>query len=304
MDSNNLGKYNIKAISTIVGILPGTIRAWERRYKMIEPIRNNAGHRLYSDDHVRTLKWLASKVNAGFTISQAVSLFEQTQSEPLPNGNRDNENRITSLQEELIEALIRFDERTAQHVMNEAFTIYTMDKVLIDLLAPTLVTIGQLWEQEKITTAHEHFSTSILRSRIGSIMHAYPHNGLLPKVIAVCAPGEWHELGLLIFTLYMRRKGFEVIYLGSSIKEDDIKVVIDTVNPRFIFMSCTMKENVSTVLDLTTALMGEYDSLAVGLGGSAIDTMAEELKKSYSDNILGNSIFEWDEWVENHTYAN
>jgi len=304
MDSNNLGKYNIKAISTIVGILPGTIRAWERRYKMIEPIRNDAGHRLYSDDHVRTLKWLASKVNAGFTISQAVSLFEQTQSEPVPTVNRYNENRITSLQEQLIEALIRFDERTAQHVMNEAFTIYTMDKVLIDLLAPTLVTIGQLWEQEKITTAHEHFSTSILRSRIGSIMHAYPHNGLLPKVIAVCAPGEWHELGLLIFTLYMRRKGFEVIYLGGSIKEDDIKVVIDTVNPRFIFMSCTMKENVSTVLDLTTALMGEYDSLAVGLGGSAIDTMAEELKKSYSDNILGNSIFEWDEWVENHTYAN
>ena len=304
MDSNNLGKYNIKAISTIVGILPGTIRAWERRYKMIEPIRNDAGHRLYSDDHVRTLKWLASKVNAGFTISQAVSLFEQTQSEPVPKVNRDNENRITSLQEQLIEALVRFDERTAQHVMNEAFTIYTLDKVLIDLLAPTLVTIGQLWEQEKITTAHEHFSTSILRSRIGSIMHAYPHNGLLPKVIAVCAPGEWHELGLLIFTLYMRRKGFEVIYLGSSIKEDDIKVVIDTVKPRFLFMSCTMIENVSTALDLTKEIMGEYDSLAVGLGGSAIDTMDDELKKSYSDNILGNSIFEWDEWVEKHTYAN
>lgn len=304
MDSNNLGKYNIKAISTIVGILPGTIRAWERRYKLIEPIRNDAGHRLYSDDHVRTLKWLASKVNAGFTISQAISLFEQTQKEPVPTGNRDIEDRLASLQEQLIEALIRFDELTAQHVMNEAFTIYTLDKVLIDLLAPTLVKIGQLWEQEKITTAHEHFSTSILRSRIGSIMHAYPHNGLLPKVIAVCAPGEWHELGLLIFTLYMRRKGFEVIYLGSSIKEDDIKVVIDTVKPRFIFMSCTMKENVSTTLDLTKALLKEYDSLAVGLGGSAIDTMAEELKKSYSDNILGNSIFEWNEWVENHTYAN
>lgn len=302
MDSNNDGKYNIKAVSTMVDILPGTIRAWERRYKMIEPIRNEAGHRLYSDGHVRKLKWLASKVNAGFTISQAVTLLDQIDSEPVKISNREQVNRLTVLHEELLESLLKFDERTAQHIINEAFTIYTLDKVLIDLLAPLLVKIGSLWEEGKITTAHEHFSTSILRSRIGSIMHAYPHNGLLPKVVAVCAPGEWHELGLLIFTLYMRRKGFEVIYLGSSIKEDDIKVVLNTVNPRFLFMSCTIRENVSSALALTKSLQEEYDTLVIGLGGAAIDSMPKEMKNPYVDNILGKSITEWDEWIEKYTY--
>lgn len=304
MDSNNQGKYNIKAVSTMVGILPGTIRAWERRYKMIAPNRNEVGHRLYSDGHVRKLKWLASKINAGFTISQAVALLEQNDSEPVKVSNREEENRLTVLHEELLESLLKFDERTAQHVINEAFSIYTLDKVLIDLLAPLLVKIGLLWEEGKITTAHEHFSTSILRSRIGSIMHAYPHNGLLPKVIAVCAPGEWHELGLLIFTLYMRRKGFEVVYLGSSIKEDDINVVINTINPRFLFMSCTIKENIPSTLKLTNALQDEYDTLVIGLGGKAIDTMPEKMKDSFTDNILGQSIIEWDEWIEKYTYVN
>lgn len=302
MDSTNEGKYNIKAVATMVDILPGTIRAWERRYKMIEPIRNEAGHRLYSDGHVRKLKWLANKVNAGFTISQAVTLLDQFDNEPVKVSQREIENRLSVLHDELLDSLLKFDERSAQNMINEAFMIYTLDKVLIDLLAPLLVQIGNLWEEGKITTAHEHFSTSILRSRIGSIMHAYPHNGLLPKVVAVCAPGEWHELGLLIFTLYMRRKGFEVIYLGSSIKEGDINIVLNTVNPRFLFMSCTINDNVSSALKLTKSLQEEYDNLVIGLGGAAIDSMPQEMKNPYVDNILGKSVTEWDEWIEKYTF--
>ena len=67
----NEGKYNIKAVSTMTGIQPGTLRAWERRYEILEPVRNEAGHRLYTDEHIRKLKWLSDKVQQGFTISQA-----------------------------------------------------------------------------------------------------------------------------------------------------------------------------------------------------------------------------------------
>lgn len=303
-DQENQGKYNMKAVSTMVGILPGTIRAWERRYQMIAPIRNEAGHRLYSDNHVRKLKWLVQKVNDGFTISQAVSLLEKESKEVIQPLNPQLENRIAHLQRSTLEAFLRFDERSAQTYIDEAFTVYTMDKVLLDILAPLLVQVGLLWEENKITTAHEHFATSILRSRIGSVMHAYPHNGILPKVIAVCGPGEWHELGLLIFTLYMRRKGYEVIYLGSSIKEDDIDVVISTVKPRFLFMSCTMDSNLSQTLDLTKSLERNFSNLVVGLGGFAIDSLSSEIKEKYQQNIIGSSMSEWDKWVEEKTYAN
>ncbi len=134
-------------------------------------------------------------------------------------------------------------------------------------------------------------------------MHAYPHNGILPKVIAVCAPGEWHELGLLIFTLYMRRKGYEVIYLGSSIKENDIDVVIQTVNPRFLFMSCTLINNLSPTLDLTKFLEMTYSNLVIGLGGCAIDSMSNEKKVEYQHNLIGTNMSEWDQWIDEKTYA-
>jgi DNA-binding transcriptional MerR regulator len=95
----------MKAVSTMVGILPGTIRAWERRYQMIAPIRNEAGHRLYSDNHVRKLKWLVQKVNDGFTISQAVSLLEhQAREDSIQSINPQLENRIAQLQRSILEA--------------------------------------------------------------------------------------------------------------------------------------------------------------------------------------------------------
>jgi methanogenic corrinoid protein MtbC1 len=302
-DLDNQGKYNMKAVSTMVGILPGTLRAWERRYQMVAPVRNEAGHRLYSDNHVRKLKWLTQKVNDGFTISQAISLLEQEQKVSARPFNDQAEDRVSQLQRDILHAFLQFDERTVQDLMNEAFTIYTMDKVLIDILAPLLLQIGNMWEDGKITTAHEHFSTSILRSRIGAVMHAYPHNGILPKVVAVCAPGEWHELGLLIFTLYMRRKGYEVIYLGSSIKEHDIEVVLETVKPRFLFMSCTMTNNLSSTLELTLSLEKEFSNLVVGLGGSAIDSMNDEDKQKFHPNILGQSMNDWDHCFEEKTYS-
>ncbi len=55
------GKYNIKAVSNIIGVQPSTLRAWERRYQIIAPKRNQAGHRLYTEEHIQILKWLMEK---------------------------------------------------------------------------------------------------------------------------------------------------------------------------------------------------------------------------------------------------
>jgi len=297
--SSNVGKYNIKAVSTMLGIQPGTMRAWERRYNIIAPVRNDSGHRLYTDDQVKKLKWLVGKISAGFTISQAVALLENKEidnktEEDMRDQSKD---RLQSFQDDLIDSLLNFDENKSHDLINQAFSIYTIDKVLIDLLGSVLVQIGSLWEDGKITTAHEHFATSILRSRIGILMHSFPHNGMLPKVVAVCSPGEWHELGLLIFTLYVRRKGFEVIYLGSSIKEGDIDVVLDTVEPKFLFLSCTIRENLPNALSLIDRLSNERPELSIGIGGFAIDTLSSSSKNEYTTHIVGHSKQEWEDWL-------
>ncbi|MGD6803377.1 MerR family transcriptional regulator [Rossellomorea vietnamensis] len=298
MTKQSEGKYNIKAISKMLGIQPGTLRAWERRYKMIAPVRNESGHRLYSEEHLRVLKWLVGKVEQGFTISQAVSLLDKQGLTEETDTASPTGNRVDDLTEELMQSLLNFDETKAHQLMNRAFSMYTIDKVVIDVLGTLLVRIGDLWEHNQITTAHEHFATAVLRARISNLMQTFPHNGLLPKVIAVCGPNEHHELGLLMFTLYVRRKGFEVIYLGSSIKEEDMEVVIDTVKPRFLFLSCTMRENIDQTLGVIDQLQKTKDFVHVGIGGLAVNSLPQRIKEAYKENLVGSSREDWDTWLK------
>jgi MerR family transcriptional regulator, light-induced transcriptional regulator len=294
------GKYNIKAVSKMLGIQPGTLRAWERRYQIIAPKRNESGHRLYTEEHVKILRWLISKVNKGFTISQAVSLLENSGMEL--NGSLTDEeksNASTDLMDELLEVLLSFDENRANELMNRAFSIYTVEKVVIDILGSLLVRIGDLWEKRKITSAHEHFASSFLRSRIGIIFSTIPINGILPKTVSVCGPDEWHEIGLLIFTMYLRQKGFETIYLGTSIAENDLDIVIDEVKPKFLFLSCTLKQNAGKTLALIDRLTGKYPDLMIGVGGKAFEHLKQETKESYAPFIVGKTKEEWEKWLEN-----
>ncbi|MFT9600011.1 MerR family transcriptional regulator [Mesobacillus sp.] len=294
---NGAGKYNIKAVSKILGIQPGTLRAWERRYQMIAPVRNESGHRLYTEEHVEILRWLISKINQGFTISQAVSLLENSalSMEKTEVPRRD---MVDEIGDKLLTALLEFNSFKAHELINQAFSLFTIDKTVIDLLGPILIKVGDLWEEGSITTAHEHFASSFIRSRIEGLSNSFPHNSFLPKSIAVCGPGERHELGLLIYTLYLRRKGFEVVFLGTSLAENDLEVVVEKVKPKFLFLSCTLDENREATLKLAEEIKKVYPDLIIGLGGIAIDSMPLEQQEEYQENIVGMTRAEWEKWLK------
>lgn len=292
----NEGKYNIKAVSKLTGIQPGTLRAWERRYRILEPIRNDAGHRLYTDEHIRKLKWLSEKVQQGLTISQAAAILDQHETKMGSSAYVEaaEMSQQEALLDELLQALLRFDEVKAHELINKGYALYTIDYMTIDILAFLLKRMGKMWEEGEITTAHEHFAMSILRSRISMVMHSFSHNRALPKVVAVCGPGEWHEIGLLIFTLFVRRLGYEVVYLGTSLKEGDIFTVINTVKPKFLFFSCTMLDNIAPTVQLANKLKAAYSTIEIGIGGPAMDGPLPDGAVPY---YVGKIQQEWDQWM-------
>jgi MerR family transcriptional regulator, light-induced transcriptional regulator len=294
---NGTGKYNIKAVSKMLGIQPGTLRAWERRYQMIAPVRNESGHRLYTEEHVEILRWLLSKINQGFTISQAVSLLENS-ALSMEKAELPKRDRVDEIGDKLLTALLEFNSSKAHELINQAFSLFTIDKTVIDLLGPILIKVGDLWEEGSITTAHEHFASSFIRSRIEGLSNSFPHTSFLPKSIAVCGPGERHELGLLIYTLYLRRKGFEVVFLGTSLAENDLELVVEKVRPKFLFLSCTLDENREATLKLADEIHKIYPDLIIGLGGIAIDSMPIEQQAEYEDQIVGMSRAEWEKWLK------
>ncbi|MBU9723981.1 MULTISPECIES: MerR family transcriptional regulator [Bacillaceae] len=294
------GKYNIKAVSTMLGIQSGTLRAWERRYKIIEPKRNHVGHRLYTEEQVSILKWLLNKVNNGFTIGQAVGLLEQEGVENIST-TESGDDQVVNLCQDLLTSLLNFDEGQCNQVLDRAFGLFSIDKVVSDVIGKVLVQIGDKWYNQEITIAEEHFASSYLRSRLGTVIQSIPNIGYMPKCVCVCTPGELHELGLLMFSIHLKQKGYDVIFLGSGIPKDDIEKVLLKVKPKVLFLSCTQHEKVASTLELASAVKDSNPDIQIGLGGRGMDAISVLEKVNHKDLYVGKTTEEWDLWLRKLT---
>ncbi|MBP0724231.1 MerR family transcriptional regulator [Bacillus sp. RG28] len=288
-----IGKYNIKAISTIVGIQPGTLRAWERRYNIIKPVRNDAGHRLYTEEHVHILKWLIQKVNEGFTIGQAVNLFEakgevNSLDEPIQLS------RTEGLINKIVTTLLRLDEIEAHKYVDEAFSLFTIEKVLYEVLLNVVKLIEDMSMNKQIRNSHEHFAFSFLKARIGMIYHNSPVNTSFPKTIVTCGPGENHDVRLMILATFIRRRGFQVIYIGTSLDIEEINYMLEQVSPSSLVLSCTRTEHLNETIQLAKDLKKQFPELKISLSG--IDDLNET--RDIQQFIIENSIECIEKWIE------
>lgn len=294
------GKYNIKAVSKLLGIQSGTLRAWERRYHVIAPKRNEAGHRLYTEEHINILKWLIKKVDNGFTISQAVNLLENNEIIVGKHEIHKNKDIDQSLQlmDKLIKSLLAFDEYDSNERLNEAFSLYSVEKVVIEIIGTILMKVKEQRDSGKITSAQEHFLYSFFRSRLGYIFHSIPVNRLLPKAIAVCGPNDSSELELLIFSIFLRRNSFDVLYIGASIANHEFDHILNQVKPAFLFLSCTLGENVKKTFDLVDHLTLKYQNVKIGLYGAGFSQVLSSMYSPYEDYLVGETKQQWQRWMK------
>ena len=68
------GRHPIRVVARRTGLTPAVLRAWEKRYGVVDPTRTEGGQRLYSDEDVRRLSLLRQAVEEGRSISQVVEL--------------------------------------------------------------------------------------------------------------------------------------------------------------------------------------------------------------------------------------
>lgn len=77
--NTTLEKYPISEVSRITGVNSITLRAWERRYGLIEPIRTPSGHRLYTKEHIDRIIQAKALNDTGIPISQVKPLLNTPQ---------------------------------------------------------------------------------------------------------------------------------------------------------------------------------------------------------------------------------
>ncbi|HEX6297600.1 MAG TPA: MerR family transcriptional regulator [Burkholderiales bacterium] len=254
--------YPIRTVSSLTGVHPVTLRAWERRYGLLKPVRTPKGHRIYTSEHVDLIQRVLALTSRGVPIGRVrealhaqAAVRERPGAGPWPGYIR----RMSA-------AIAAFDEQAIEAVYEEALSLHRIDVVTRELLMPLLRALGERWAKVVGGVAEEHFFSCYLRSKLGARFHHRSARGDGPRLLAACAPGEHHEIGLLLFALAAHEAGLRVVLLGGDMPLPEIGVAARRAQSDAIVISSSVESK--TLGEALAALVAE-SGMPVFVGGAS-----------------------------------
>jgi DNA-binding transcriptional MerR regulator len=239
------------------GIKPVTLRAWERRYNLLTPMRMSNGYRLYSERDIQLLIWVQRKLDTGMSISQVAGQFQdarargfwpETIQNIVPEAPKLKPPRpARDYAEMLFGALIAHNESRANAILEEVKKYFDLLTIFQEVMAPSLELVGEAWYNGEIRIATEHMASSYLKGKLLNTMQNLPVVKEGALILVGCGPEEAHELAALMFAVLLRQAGYFVEYLGPDLPTDDLLDYSAIVRPKLIVLSVN-QENTAELL--------------------------------------------------------
>lgn len=131
--------FPIREVARLTGVNPVTLRAWERRYGLIQPRRTESGHRLYSMTDIDRVRSILGWIERGVAVSKVGKILAriaplQVLSHIIPNELVHAE--YTQWQQQVQAAVNAFDEVQLEQVYGLIFSSYPLTVVFQDILLP------------------------------------------------------------------------------------------------------------------------------------------------------------------------
>jgi len=189
-----------------VGVSAAVLRAWERRYGLLEPVRSTGGFRLYTVEEAERVGRMQQGLDQGLSAAQAAHAARASA--------RPSDGLLDNAAERLLAAIRAYDEPAVHEVLDESFAAFGLEAVLRDLVLPTLAQVGREWEQGTLAVGQEHFASNVIRARLLSLARLWGR-GAGPVAVLAYAPGEQHDISLA-FGLILRSHGWRIVFLGAD----------------------------------------------------------------------------------------
>ena len=256
--------YPIRTVSRLTGVNSITLRAWERRYGLIKPVRTPKGHRLYSQADIDLIQQVLEFLDKGVSIGQVKGYL---QGQTTKDTKEKSEDPWSSHQQRMLNAIVRFDANALDRAYNEALSLYPIDLVTKHLILPLLVTLGRRWADNEGSVAEEHFFGAYLRNKLGARFHHHPTTQTSgPLIVAACLPGEQHEIGLMLFCLSALDQGYRLIYLGADTPFSELEIPVQRSHADAVLLSGSIEPDPKEFSQGLSGLMSKVD-VPVFVGG-------------------------------------
>jgi MerR family transcriptional regulator, light-induced transcriptional regulator len=225
MMNNVKSVFSIKDLENLSGIKAHTIRIWEKRYNILEPIRTETNIRTYDLPSLQKLLNIVLLNSYGYKISRISELTTEKIAllvrEIIPDKNSNN-HALNAFKM----AMINFDQALFLNTYTNLLSEKTFREVFYDVIIPLMNEIGLLWQAGTISPAQEHFITYLIKQKL--LINTEKVQILEPtrddKVFVLYLPeNEIHELGIMYVNYEILLHGYKTIYLGESVPIESLK---------------------------------------------------------------------------------
>jgi DNA-binding transcriptional MerR regulator len=279
--------FPIREVSRVTGINPVTLRAWERRYGLIQPTRTDSGHRLYSQADIEEVRSILGWIDRGVAVSKVGKILAKAQTartQPVAIQNNLVQGEWSEWQAQLRAAVAGFDEHRLSLLYGQVFSSYPLIVVFQDILMPLWREL--LVHQDQFGQASEWlFLDSFLRARTFQRLQL-AGNVTGQQIVLAAIPGQCRELELWVAGLLLgsHDTGVHVLALGQPLEE--LSLVCGKINPLALVLFSNHPpaadftrriKRLALALDCPVLLAGEAAELAQeSLEGSPVACLGSD----------------------------
>ncbi|MBN2797868.1 MAG: MerR family transcriptional regulator [Deltaproteobacteria bacterium] len=260
--------YRIKTVSERTGIPRPTLLAWERRYQITSPDRQDGNnYRVYSEEDVALLVEVKALVDGGMRVSEALAQVRQRR-------QHQDDGSLRRAREALLEALLALDREGADAVGAGLDTV-PFTEIIHQVYLPLVRALGTGWAAGSVTVAQEHYASEYVRARLAAMLLRLG-SGPVGGPTALCAglPGDRHELGLLSAAVELALRGYRVYYLGADVPIADLVGTIAAHPPVALCLSRVLPGEAGAIGDYLRAARAAAGDALVIAGGEGLAGLA------------------------------
>ena len=265
--------YTIKRASEMVGVPVATLRAWQRRYGVVNPGRSASGYRLYGADDIAVLRRMQALVASGWSPKEAAAAAASAEADlerepaelPRDEPPRGRSRRAGTGTLDLVAAAAALDPVAITWLLDDHFAKGSFEQVVDGWLLPELERLGQAWADGAVSVAGEHLAAAAVQRRLSAAFDAAAlDSARSPLLLTGLPPGCRHELGILAFATAARRQGLAVVHLGPDLPLRDWLTAADRHQPDAVVIAVPTLSDVATALEIVEGFTGRRELVAIG----------------------------------------
>jgi DNA-binding transcriptional MerR regulator/methylmalonyl-CoA mutase cobalamin-binding subunit len=292
-DTESAATYSIKAVAEATGLTVETLRAWERRYRVIEPKRGAGGHRLYTSHDVSRLRRLQETTARGHPIGKIAHLSNDALSRLLSDHPSGADAASHALIERILAAVGKYRLAECDQVMAMAFALMSPFEAVRSVLSPALREVGDRWHRGELSIAQERIASNCARRQLTALLHTFNSVAKGAAVVFATLSGERHELGILMYATIAASLRVRTVYLGPDLPPEEVARCALQINALAVAVGLVNHEpleaTVAQLHALRCQLPGEVE---IWLGGPALVDIDESALPSRSVRMLEPGDFE------------